>query len=143
MLTRSAFPVSLLYRNLEKFNDAFNFLLTSRLACVPIDHYCFSGVQQSIVNLLLYHSFTKMRVCCFQFDCIEFCMRGHEGKQTLATIPGDRSNYPIPKACSASNRIYSSDDLRGVDGQENSCPPVAYISDLIRVSSHAFQLAEQ
>ena len=39
-----AFPVSLLYRTLEKFNDAFNFLLTSRLACVPIDHYCFSDV---------------------------------------------------------------------------------------------------
>ena len=33
---------------------------------------------------------------------------------------------------------YSSDNLRGVDGQENACPPVAYISDLIRVSSHGF-----
>ena len=33
---------------------------------------------------------------------------------------------------------YSSDHLRGVDGQENACPPVAYISDLIRVSSHVF-----
>ena len=31
----------------------------------------------------------------------------------------------------------------GVDGQGNVCPPVAYISDLIRVSSHGFQLAEQ
>ena len=56
MLTRSAFPVSLLHHTLENFNDAFNFLLTSRLVCVSIDHFCFSDVQQSIVNLLLYHS---------------------------------------------------------------------------------------
>ena len=33
--------------------------------------------------------------------------------------------------------------LQGVDGQENASPPVAYISDLIRVSSHVFQLAEK
>ena len=33
---------------------------------------------------------------------------------------------------------YSSDDLGGVDGQQNAFPPVAYISDLIRVSSHVF-----
>ena len=32
--------------------------------------------------------------------------------------------------------------LQGVDGQGNACPLVAYISDLIRVSSHVFQLAE-
>ena len=38
---------------------------------------------------------------------------------------------------------YGRDDLRVVDGQENACPPVAYISDLIRVSSHGFQLAEK
>ena len=36
---------------------------------------------------------------------------------------------------------YSSDDFRGVDGQENACPPVGYISDLIRVFFHSFQLA--
>ena len=54
MLTRSAFPVSLLYRTLEKFDDA-----------LPIDHYCFSDVQQSIVKPL-YHSVTKMRICCSQ-----------------------------------------------------------------------------
>ena len=33
--------------------------------------------------------------------------------------------------------------LQGVDREENACPPVAYISDLIRVSCHAFQLAEK
>ena len=60
------FPVSLLYRTLEKIDGAFNFLLTSRLACVPIDHYCFSDVQQSIVNLLLYHSVAKMKISCSQ-----------------------------------------------------------------------------
>ena len=38
---------------------------------------------------------------------------------------------------------YSSDDLREVDRQENACPPVAYISYLIRVSSHVIQLAEK
>ena len=38
---------------------------------------------------------------------------------------------------------YSSDDLRGVDRRENTCPPVAYISDLIRVSPHVFQLVEK
>ena len=41
MLTCSAYPVSLLYRTLEKFNDAFNFLRTSHLAYVPIDHLLF------------------------------------------------------------------------------------------------------
>ena len=60
------FSVSLLYRTLEKFNGALSFILTSRLACVPIDHYDFSDVQQSIVNLLLYHSIAKMRICCSQ-----------------------------------------------------------------------------
>ena len=29
------------------------------------------------------------------------------------------------------------------DRRENACPPVAYISDLIRVSPHAFQLADK
>ena len=76
VLTRSTFPVSLLYRTLEKFNDAFNFLLTSRLACVSIDHSCFSDVQQSIVNLLLYYSVTKMRVYYSQLHCIEFNATG-------------------------------------------------------------------
>ena len=33
--------------------------------------------------------------------------------------------------------------LRGVDGKGNVCPPIAYISGLIRVSSHVFQLAEK
>ena len=33
--------------------------------------------------------------------------------------------------------------LQRVDGQEYACPPLAYISDLIRVSSHVFQLAEE
>ena len=53
------FPVYLLYRIHEKFNDAFNFVLTSCLVCVQINHYCFSDVQQNIVNLLLYHGVTK------------------------------------------------------------------------------------
>ena len=38
---------------------------------------------------------------------------------------------------------YNSDDHRGVDGHENDYPPVAYISDLIRVSSHVLQLVEK
>ena len=64
------FPVYLLYRIHEKFNDAFNFLLTS---------------------------LSRMRT-------------------------NHRTGY-------------SSDDLRGVDGQENACPPVAYTSDLIFFAS--------
>ena len=56
--------MSCVYRTLEKFNDAFNFLLTSCLACVPIDHYFYRNEQQSIVNLLVYHSVTKMRIRC-------------------------------------------------------------------------------
>ena len=72
MLTRSAYPISLLYRTLEKFNDVFNFLLTSRLACVPIAHSCFSDVQQSTVNLLLYQSVTKMGISYSQLNCVDF-----------------------------------------------------------------------
>ena len=33
--------------------------------------------------------------------------------------------------------------LQGVERRGNSCPPVAYVSDLIDVSSHAFQLVEK
>ena len=76
MLTRSAFPVSLMYHALEKLNNAFNYPLISRLACVQIDHSCFSDVQQSIENLLLHHSVTKMRICCSQLHCIEFNVPG-------------------------------------------------------------------
>ena len=72
MLTRYAYPVSLLYGTQEKFNDAFNFLLASRLACVPIEHSCFSDVQQNIVNLLLCYSVAKMKIYCSQLHCIEF-----------------------------------------------------------------------
>ena len=76
MLSRSAFPVSLLYRTLEKFNDAFNFLLTYRLACVAIDHYCFRDVQQNIVNLPLYHSATKIESAALKLLCIDINVCG-------------------------------------------------------------------
>ena len=105
MLTRSAFPVSLLYRTLEKFsglfatsycpvrlvrvpkstasvayciqkfNDTFNFLLTSRFACVPINHYCVSDVQQNTVNLPLITVFYKVRVWCFSFIVLNLIYR--------------------------------------------------------------------
>ena len=150
MLTRSAYPVSLLYRTLEKFIDAFNFLLTSRLACVPIDHSCFSDVQQSIVNLLLHHSVAKMRICCSQLHCIEFNVPGPYFQYKLTTKKKpERLLYRVIDRTTLFSRNaahrtrYSSDDLRGVDGQENARPPVAYVSDLIRVSSHVFQLAEE
>ena len=151
MLTRSAFPVSVLYRTLEKFDDSFNFLLTSRPAYVPIDHYCFSDVQQSIVNLLLHHSVIKMRICCSQLHCIEFSACGPYFQYKLATKKKhgrlyrvtDRATLFLFRRHAVHRTGFSSDDLRGVDGQENACPPVAYISDLIRVSSHVFQLAEQ
>ena len=55
-LARFVFPVYLLYRTQEKFNDTSNFLMTFGFACVPINHYYFSGVQQQIWNLLLQHN---------------------------------------------------------------------------------------
>ena len=78
---------------------------------VPINYYCFSDVQQSIVNLLLCHSTTNIRNRCSQLHCIEFnvtstnfSINSYEEKVTSA-ISGDQSNYPIFKACGASNRI--------------------------------------
>ena len=146
VLTRSAFPVSLLYRTLDKPNDAFNFLLTSGLACVPIDHYCFSDVYQSIVNLLLYHSATKMRICCSQLYCIESNVPGPYFQYKLATKKKHERLYRVDDRTTPFRRHavhrtgYSSDDLWGVDGQINAYPPVVYISDLVRVSSRVFQL---
>ena len=46
-LTRSVFPVSLLYCTLEKFDDAFNFLLTSRCCCCCILHINRSGLNHT------------------------------------------------------------------------------------------------
>ena len=40
----------------RKFNDTFNFLLSFRFACVPVNHYCFSDVQQKIGTLLLQYN---------------------------------------------------------------------------------------
>ena len=148
MLTRSAFPVSLPYRYLENFNGAFNFSLTSRLACVPIDHYCFSDVQHSIVNLLSQcrkndHLLLSSFFVSTLMYAGPYCQyklttkKKHERPDRVTDRTTLFSRHAVHRTG------YSSDDLRGVDGQENTRPPVAYISDLICVSSHVFQLAEK
>ena len=113
MLTRSAYPISLLYRTLEKFKDVFNFLLTSRLVCVPIAHSCFSDVQQSIVNLLLYHSVTKVEICCSQLHCVlNLLYAGPYFQYKLTTKRKHERLYRVTyrttlfsRHCGASNRI--------------------------------------
>ena len=53
-------------------------------------------------------------------------------------MPGDRSYEPISKALRHIEPETVVMIFKGVDGQEGACPPVAYISDLIHVSSHVF-----
>ena len=82
-----------------------------------------------------------MRICCAQFHCIEvnvpgtnFSINSLEEKSRALYRVTDRTTLFSRHAVHRTG--YSSDDLREVDGRENACPPVAYISDLIRVSPH-------
>ena len=107
------FPVSLLYRTLENFNDAFNFLLTSRLTCVPIDNYCVLVTHSKVLRI--YYCITVSRKCEFaalKLLCIYvnvcgalFSVKTNHKEKPRATISGDQSNCLILKACGASNRI--------------------------------------
>ena len=127
-----------------KFNHAFNFLLTSRLACVPIGHYCFSDVPHYCITVSQNCEFVALN-----FIVLNLMYAGPYFQYELTTKKKHERLYRVtdrttPFSRHAVHRTgYSSDDLRGVNGQENACPPVAYISDLIRISSHVFQLAEK
>ena len=89
----------------------------------------------------------KMRICCSQLHCTEYNVPGINFSIKQLLEKKHERLYRVTNRTALFRRHavhrtgYSRDDIRGVDGQENACPPVAYISGLIRVSSHAFQLA--
>ena len=90
--------------------------MENRITCFQLS----PDVQQSVITpctLLEKWELTtvlqcyKIRICCAQLHCIQvnvpgtyFSIKQLRGKLTSA-ISGDRSNYPIFKACGASNRI--------------------------------------
>ena len=99
-------------------------------------------------NLLLCYSTTKMRICSSQLHCIElnvagtnFSINSYEKKSRALYRVTNRTTLFSRHAVHRTG--HSSDDLRGVDRGEDACPPVAYISDLIRVSPHVFQFVEK
>ena len=123
-----------------------NFLLPC-VASMRTQAYCFTTVLYiKNENLLLHHN--------SQTICIELCMSGLILSVTKTTKK--HSDYPIATRhkraeldLSFSPSVSDTTEpgnvdlrrLQGVDGQGSACPPVAYISDLIRVSSHISQLA--
>ena len=132
MLTRSAFPVSLLYRTLEN-SVAYLLLSTDAHQAITVVSvpYCTSENE----NLLL---------------CIELCMPGvissinqlrRDSVTILNTTRRKRTEPDLPYSQGMRYIEPGSVDLhrlQGVDRQEGACPSVAYINDLIRVSSHVF-----
>ena len=102
------------------------------------------------MNLLLYHSAAQNEnLLLSSFFVLTLLYAGFYFQYKLTTKRNHERLYRVIDRTTLFSRHavhrtgYSSDDLGGVDGHENTCPPVAYISDLIRVSSHVFQLAEQ
>ena len=106
--------------------------------------------SKNIVNLLLYYSATQNEnLLLSSFFVLTLLYAGLYLQYKLTPKRKHERLYRVTDRTALFSRYavyrigYSSDDLRGVDGQENACPQVAYISDLIRISSHVFQLAEQ
>ena len=120
-------------------------------------------VPYSMKNLLtcfhfswdVWHSTTtmlqpqKIGICEFQLHCIEFNVprtnfsikqpRGENG------LRQNRTRSTLSQSVSATTKpgVACPRRLQEGDKRENACPPVAYISDLIRVSPRGYQLAEK
>ena len=106
--------------------------------CILFEEWGFTIVLQ----------YNKNANCGSQLLCIEFNVPGtnfsinsYEEKSRALYRVTDRTT--LFSRHTVHRTGYSSDDLRGVDGLKNACPPVVYISDLIRVSPHVFQLVEK
>ena len=126
-------------------NEKSNNLLPTFSRRPGINYYTLYSTQE----MGIYYCVTlrrKVRIRCSQLLCIEVNV-----PCTNFSIKQLRGNNALQKNRTRSNLTQSVFDttepgvvylhhLSGVDRQEGACPPVAYISDLIRVSSHAFQL---
>ena len=110
-------------------------LLPFFLRCAAFNHYSATT--------------TKNRICDFQLRCIEFTVprtnfsikqpRGENG------LLQNRTRSTLSKSVSATTKpgVVCPRHLQECDRRDNACPPVAYISDFIRVSPHVFQFAEK
>ena len=125
---------------------------SSSIATVPYsmkNHSPASIFLQMCSSQIYSATATKMGICEFQLHCIEFIVPSTNFSIKWPRKNKTRALYRLTDRATLFSRHavhrtgYSSDDLRGVDRRENACPPVAYISDLIRVSPRVFQLAEK
>ena len=125
----------------EKCNN----ILPTFSRCAAVNYYTLYSARE----MGIYYYVTVPQICCHQLHCIEFNVPGPNssikqlrGKNALLENR-TRSNLTQSGFATTGPGVVCLRHLQEVDRQENSCPPVAYISDLIRVSSHAFQLAEK
>ena len=134
---------------------------SSSLATVPYSMKnliaCFdfsSDVQRSITAVLQPQKWEFTRLLCYSthknanFNFVVLSLMYH------ALIPATREKLRAPRNRTRSTLFQSvcatnkpgdvcPRHLQEGERRENACPPVAYISDLIRVSPHVFQLAER
>ena len=108
---------------------------------------CFG--KWELLRLLLQYSVTKTHFFAPLFFIIEF---------NVPRLTSAQNSYEKEKNAFLQNRTRSTlsysvfrnrtgcvclNHRQGVDRRENACPLVAYVSDLIRVPPHVFQLAEK
>ena len=91
---------------------------------------------------------TKSKICEFQPHCIEFniprtnfSIKQSRGKKNERYRTGPDQLYPV--CATTKPGVVCPRHLQKGNRRENACRPVAYISDLIRVSPYVFQLAEK
>ena len=98
---------------------------------------------------MLQYSARKTQFFCTQIHCIEFNVprtnfnikQLREKNGLLRTGPDQL--YPRAFALRPNLVLFVLAIFKRVIDEKNACPPVVYISDLIRVSPHVFQLAEK
>ena len=131
-----------------------NNLLPTFSRCAAVNYYTLYSVRKmGITRLLCYSTVSQKRefasFCCSQLHCIEFNVPGTNisikqlrGKNALLQNR-TRSTLSWSVFATTEPGIVCLRRLKGVDRRGNACPPVAYISDLIRVFFHAFQLVKK
>ena len=117
-------------------NEKSNNLLPIFSRCAAVNHYSATVPQK--------HEFRKFQLHCIEFNVprTNFSIRQLRGKNAL--LQSHTSSTPSYSVFATTKPgVVCPRHLQEGDRRENACPPVAYISDLIRVSLHVFQLAEK
>ena len=114
-------------------NEKYNNLPSTFSRCPAVNYYSVTVPQK--------RNFYEFQLPCIEFNVpgTNFSIKQLRGKKRVATEPDQINSilkgfrYDRTRYCLSSP----------VDRRENACPPVAYISDLIRVFPHVFQLTEK